>query len=313
MLGFTHLANAVHVAEESFDSMASATRAAPRAAEMRASILSVRAALAECEQIYRRKLGDVLPEPDRRADKLWLSISNQLSLVKTGNLAPADALNAIGELVRRARAVPLREILEHGSRVLPVLAQELGRVAPAVEAEERELWLTDAWAQALESSLVHAFQNAMAHGIEPVEERRRRSKPEQGKIALRFTSSARGTLLRVSDDGRGLNLSALRAKAGVAHEPDEQTAARIFEPGVSTAASVSKSAGRGVGMDAVRSSVRDLGGEVSIVFTGPERDGFRPFELVFELPTEATLAEPQRTSRPPSGLPSRATYPATST
>jgi two-component system chemotaxis sensor kinase CheA len=114
--------------------------------------------------------------------------------------------------------------------------------------------------------------------------------------------------LRIADDGRGLNLAALRSQAGVPDESDAESALRIFGAGVSTAERVTQISGRGVGLDAVRASVRELGGEVSVVLSGPAAGGLCPFELVFELPPEAVLGDAQRPSRPPSVPPGRSEY-----
>jgi hypothetical protein len=151
---------------------------------------------------------------------------------------------------------------------------------------------------------VQAFQNALYHGIETVDERRKQGKPAHGTIRLTAQRSGRKATLRLSDDGRGVNLQALRALAGTGSESDEQTAERSFDMGVSTASELSEVSGRGVGLAALRESVRGLGGDVRLVFTGPSIEGRRPFELVFELPPDAVLGErlepgPVRRSEPP--------------
>jgi chemotaxis protein histidine kinase CheA len=95
--------------------------------------------------------------------------------------------------------------------------------------------------------------------------------------------------IHLSDDGRGLPLEKLRSKTGNANGPDQDVAEAIFEFGVSTAEQVTQVSGRGVGMDAMRAFFRQHGGDVSIAFTGAAVQGYRPFELVFRLPTGAAL------------------------
>jgi chemotaxis protein histidine kinase CheA len=146
---------------------------------------------------------------------------------------------------------------------------------------------------------MHVFQNALDHGLETADQRLAQQKPARGTLRVRVQQGARGTALRIADDGRGLNLSALRARAGVSAEPDEQTAQRIFDAGISTAAHVTQVSGRGVGLDAVRALLRGLGGDVSIALGAALEPGFRAFELSLELPAPATLDEPARPSRPP--------------
>jgi predicted ATPase/GAF domain-containing protein/HPt (histidine-containing phosphotransfer) domain-containing protein len=309
LLGFSHLAGTVHLAESSFDSGASAPEGGGELARMQSGVEAVRSGIEEYEQVYQRKLGDVLREPERKSAEIWGAIAARVSDAETGSLGAAEALAAISELLRRGGAVSLRQLVKSAGRLLPVLAQELGKVAPRVELGDRaNIWLTQAWSEALKSSLIHVFQNAMDHGIEADDERARKQKPRQGQLHVRTSTSSRGTTLRIADDGRGLDLAALRGAAGEPDESEAESALRIFGAGVSTAERVTQISGRGVGLDAVRASVRELGGEVSVVLTGPADGGFCPFELVFELPPDAVLGDAQRPSRPPSVPPGRSEY-----
>jgi two-component system chemotaxis sensor kinase CheA len=303
LLGLSHFANVVHLAEESFDVR---QRQPITLVGQALAIDAVLDGISEYEQVYERKLGDVLPEPERKRDQLWSAIGARVNEAQSGSIGPREALLAIGELLRRGGARPLGQIVKSALRLLPALALELGKVAPLCEVEDRGIWLTEAWAQALEDSLVHIFQNAMDHGIENAEERALAQKPSQGKLTVRAATTTQGVTIRCFDDGRGLNLGVLRRAHGTPDETDEQTAVRVFGVGISTAERVGSVSGRGVGLDAVRAVMRELGGEVSISFTGPDVAGHRPFELLFELPAEALLADAKRPSRPPSTPPGRA-------
>jgi chemotaxis protein histidine kinase CheA len=96
--------------------------------------------------------------------------------------------------------------------------------------------------------------------------------------------------LHLRDDGRGLPIAELRTKIGRLDGPDDAVAEAIFDYGVSTAPQLSHTSGRGIGMDAVRGFLRERGGDVAIEFTGDARAGYRPFELVFRLPSDAMIA-----------------------
>jgi two-component system chemotaxis sensor kinase CheA len=93
--------------------------------------------------------------------------------------------------------------------------------------------------------------------------------------------------LRLSDDGRGLALAQLRARAAQPSLSDLELAEAAFTFGVSSATEVSTISGRGVGLDALRSELRQRGGDAFIEFTGGARDGYRPFQLVLRLPSTA--------------------------
>jgi len=113
-------------------------------------------------------------------------------------------------------------------------------------------------------------RNAIDHGIEAPEERRRAGKPEQGTVAMRATHRGGSVIIEVTDDGRGLDRERILAKArelGMAADEsmsEEEVWGIIFEAGFSTAKEVTDVSGRGVGMDVVRRNITSLGGNVFI-------------------------------------------------
>jgi len=94
----------------------------------------------------------------------------------------------------------------------------------------------------------------------------------------------------MADDGQELQLSALRERTRAAGATDEEVADSVFLFGLSTAATVSETSGRGVGMSAIRSFVSQHGGQARIAFTGEAFGGRRPFELIVELRGHAALS-----------------------
>jgi two-component system chemotaxis sensor kinase CheA len=121
--------------------------------------------------------------------------------------------------------------------------------------------------------LLHIIRNAIDHGVEDAEQRRRHAKPAVAAILLRASRDGDQVLIEVSDDGAGIDVARVRKAAkdrGVASEEDlkamadSQVIDLVFAPGFSTAARVTELSGRGVGMDAVRSAVERVGGRVSI-------------------------------------------------
>jgi chemosensory pili system protein ChpA (sensor histidine kinase/response regulator) len=117
----------------------------------------------------------------------------------------------------------------------------------------------------------HLLRNAIVHGIEPRGARVAGGKPETGELLVQVSQQGNEVVLQFSDDGAGLDLERIRAKAralGMAGADaaitDEQAAELIFAPGFSTADTLTELAGRGVGMDVVRSEAQSLGGRVAI-------------------------------------------------
>jgi two-component system, chemotaxis family, sensor kinase CheA len=181
----------------------------------------------------------------------------------------------VGELKRRAldlRTTPLLRIMEN----LPRLAREVAsRGGKRVEVELRgaELELDRSILDRLYDPLVHLVRNAVDHGLEPPELRRAAHKPEVGRLVIEATREKDSIHLCVRDDGAGIDLDAVRARAvagGLVHAdladdlPPEEILQLVFRPGLSTARRVSDISGRGVGMDAVRATVESLGGEVTL-------------------------------------------------
>lgn len=123
----------------------------------------------------------------------------------------------------------------------------------------------------LTDPLMHALRNAVDHGIEGSDERRAAGKPEHGSVNLRFARDGAFVSVEISDDGRGLDLERIRAKAiekgliTVADQlDDEQMARLILLPGFSTREQASQVSGRGIGMDVVASEVRALKGTLQL-------------------------------------------------
>jgi chemosensory pili system protein ChpA (sensor histidine kinase/response regulator) len=123
----------------------------------------------------------------------------------------------------------------------------------------------------LGAPLEHLLRNAVAHGLETTEDRVKSGKPEIGHIRLKVSMENDEITLIITDDGSGVNLAKVKQKAtekgflAAGQEVTEQALmAVIFEPGFSTADSISQIAGRGVGLDAVRSDIAALGGRIDV-------------------------------------------------
>jgi chemosensory pili system protein ChpA (sensor histidine kinase/response regulator) len=127
----------------------------------------------------------------------------------------------------------------------------------------------------------HLLRNAVVHGIEDNEKRRRAGKPETGVVELKLRREGAEVLIEVADDGAGLDLDAIRRKAqeqGLLKEgqsaSDEEAIDFILQPGFSTAGELTQAAGRGVGMDVVDTEVKKLGGSMRIESTAGQGTRF---------------------------------------
>ncbi len=170
----------------------------------------------------------------------------------------------------RTRMVPFERHVPRLTRLVRQAAQEAGKRAElAVEGASGELDR-----QVLEKMLPpfeHMLRNAVIHGIEDPVLRQAEGKPAMGRITIRLHREGAEMVIDVADDGRGLDVDAIRRKAYESDllrpdskVTDEEIMALILTPGFTTAGSVTQSAGRGVGMDVVANEVKKLGGSLRI-------------------------------------------------
>jgi chemosensory pili system protein ChpA (sensor histidine kinase/response regulator) len=180
-----------------------------------------------------------------------------------------------GELrgqITRARMVPVGRLFAPFVRMVREAARAAGKsVGLEVRGETVEMDTTIV--ELMADPLIHLVRNAIAHGIEPEETRRRQGKPPQGTLHLGAAHKGGSIYIEVADDGRGIDLEAVGEAARRGGFVTAETLARlgerdildlIFLPGLTTAASVTTAAGRGVGMDVVRTNVGRLGGEIEV-------------------------------------------------
>jgi chemosensory pili system protein ChpA (sensor histidine kinase/response regulator) len=166
----------------------------------------------------------------------------------------------------RTRMVPFQRHVQRLARIVRQAASDTAKRAELiVEGAAGELDR-----QVLERMLPpfeHMLRNAVVHGIESPDDRVRRNKPETGRIVLELHREGAEVMVRLSDDGGGMNLNAIRAKgAALGLVPagqvlsDEDAMQLVLEPGFSTAGTITQQAGRGVGMDVVATEIKRLGG-----------------------------------------------------
>ncbi|WP_428263629.1 hybrid sensor histidine kinase/response regulator [Haliangium sp.] len=218
------------------------------------------------------------------AERALAALSGELSRIDRvlGDItldmeSATDRLDAVSAALRdqvmKLRMVPVRGVFRKHHRTVRDLAAALGKeVRLVLEGEDTEL--DKVLVEALDEPLMHLVRNAVDHGVEPAAERRSAGKPGEGEIRLAAAYEGNQVVIRIGDDGRGLDPRALRARArerglvdaaAAAALDDREALELIFRPGFSTAKAVSEVSGRGVGMDVVRQTVvHELKGSIDI-------------------------------------------------
>ena len=174
------------------------------------------------------------------------------------------------EGLMRTRMLPFDSLVPRLRRVIRQAAAETGKQAQ-LKLDGAQGELDRNVLERMTAPLEHMLRNAIAHGLEAPEARRAAGKPEEGSIRVAVRREGSEVVLQISDDGTGLNRAAIRARgverglvAADAQLTDVELDQLIMQPGFSTAETVSRLAGRGVGMDVVASEVRQLGGTIDI-------------------------------------------------
>jgi two-component system, chemotaxis family, sensor kinase CheA len=184
----------------------------------------------------------------------------------------ARVLNDLQRSVMKIRMVPVDQLFRRFPRMVRDVARQCGReVELAVSGQDTDLdkGILDAIAE----PLTHLVRNAISHGIESPEERRKLGKPSQGMVRLNAYHQGNQVIVEVTDDGRGIDVAKIRSKAIELGLTTPEEASKIselealnfiFRPGFSTAEQVTEVSGRGVGMDVVQSVLHRLKASISV-------------------------------------------------
>lgn len=197
-----------------------------------------------------------------REEAALAAASQRLNLVTT----------ELQEEVMKTRLQPIGNVWAKFPRVVRDLAHELNkRVRLEMDGKETELDRTII--EAIKDPLTHLVRNAVDHGIEVPELRRAAGKPEEGLLSVHAYHEGGQVNIEIRDDGKGINVARVKAKAVEQGLLNADQAARlterealhlIFHPGLSTAEKVTNVSGRGVGMDVVKTNIEKIGGAVDV-------------------------------------------------
>jgi two-component system chemotaxis sensor kinase CheA len=307
LLGLGHVAAAAHCTEDALFRARDLGFAPP--AELAAA---VRAGLDLVRSLLDRGAGD---GADSAADLAAYDARVAAALAATappaGGPASAASLDAthggraavsafdpargvLGSAADEPRLVPLDTLFAGFSGAVHDLARALGKAA-RLETSGGELVAERRTLDHLAVAVLHLVRNAVDHGLEPPDLRARLGKPEVGTVRLAARRAGSAVELRVADDGRGVDRSAVRAAAVARGLVSPERAAAltdgdalrlVLEPGLTTRAAATVVSGRGVGLDAVRGAIEALGGSISIV-SEPGRGTTVTLRVPLDLPPAA--------------------------
>jgi two-component system chemotaxis sensor kinase CheA len=208
------------------------------------------------------RAGENLRQLEKDLERLSHDMSADRRLLK-------QAAEGLDDELRRVRMLPFADACQGLDRMARDLAQSGGKDVELV-VEGGDVELDRSVLEGLKDPLRHLVRNAVDHGAEPAEARRGAGKPPQARVTVTAVFRGDHVEVGVSDDGRGLDLDALRQQLRRRNLPepaDERELARaIFLPGLSTSRLITDVSGRGVGLDVVKSRVEALHGTVDVTF-----------------------------------------------
>ncbi len=277
------------------------------------SPVKVQAALAEQDHIRRMKqklrkddtasIRVASPKLDTLLNLVGELVTVQARLSRLASDRKDPQLISIAEEVERLtgdlrenamsiRMLPIGTTFNKLRRLVRDLARELGKEV-VLETEGAETELDKTVIEKLNDPLVHLIRNSVDHGIEPPDQREAAGKPRQGTIRLSALYSGANVIIKISDDGAGIDPDVVKAKAvekGII-QPDISLSEKeiyglLFAPGFSTAKEVTSVSGRGVGMDVVKTNIEGMRGSIEI-----ESERGKGTTVILRLPMTLAIIE----------------------
>jgi two-component system chemotaxis sensor kinase CheA len=269
-------------------------RATPQSRYAAATTNAVRVDLSRLDELMRL-VGELVVSRARLEDSIGRVVGQtdlDLSAVTEINATVEHQLRALREGITRIRLVPVGEVFERLRFAVRDVAREAGKSID-IEIVGQETEIDKLVVDRILEPLLHIVRNAASHGIERPHEREAAGKPSQGTVTLRARAAGDRIVVEVEDDGAGIDTAALmeRARSGGMLTPTDVVVGDglldlLCAPGLSTRDGADLTSGRGMGMDIAQTTIRGLGGELSVRTAAGEGTCFS-----MELPLTLMIAD----------------------
>lgn len=294
--GFDQVTQSVHEVENSYDQMRKDAEIEWQQDKLLQELAQVEKDIDRYRQVANKDLGHLFDDSTVQVD----SQSVEQLLKEAQGLPQLDEKSQhwVAQVCQLFEAnindgCTIDQVIDDVLGSVSSLAVELDKVPPKVVIEHNDIKLPNKIHSLLNNVFMHVMRNAVDHGLENAEQRKNAGKDEQGLITLVATLNNEQVHFSVKDDGRGLAIGHIYNKAiekGLFSSDDKRPAAEtianlVFDSGFSTASEVTEVSGRGVGMDAVKDFLEQVGGGIKITLDdGDESADFRPFTTCIWLP-----------------------------
>ncbi|MDR2020282.1 MAG: chemotaxis protein CheA [Treponema sp.] len=218
----------------------------------------------------RKEIGDEYSDIFSLFDGFETTLKSNVGKFRSTSQNLGRITGELQEGVMRIRMVPISQIFSRFPRLVRDLSKSLNKkINLVIEGEETEL--DKSVIEDLLDPIMHSVRNSIDHGVEAPEERKAAGKSEEGMVLLKAANEGNMIIIEIADDGKGIDVDAVKAKAverGILNPnkvlSDVEAFNLIFEPGFSTAKTITNISGRGVGLDVVRRSIEKLNGTVTV-------------------------------------------------
>jgi HPt (histidine-containing phosphotransfer) domain-containing protein len=297
---FVYVSNAAHEAEQEYDQLRKGLKKEWDPSLLIFHLEELEEALGIYQDVHDNVLGRGNEgEEGGSSDYIRTEISGVIEIVdKLMNNSDKERASNIENITNKLvglASVSLSDVLKSLIKSLDSLAYDLDKETPEVVLEDKGMIFHPSRVSATKDVFTHILRNSIDHGIEEIEERKEKGKPDKGEIKIRGYEKDGFNYMIVKDDGRGLNLAKIAEKAKEMSGGKDidslkpiELANFVFLSGISTAKVVTDVSGRGVGMDAVKAFLMEMGGNIEIKFqTEPEKGQIMvPFSWVIKIPND---------------------------
>lgn len=193
--------------------------------------------------------------------------------MKNANQAFSEISNMMQKSLYEVRKAPLERALSKLPSIARGIAKNTGKEIRLITSGG-DTEVDKSLLEKIEMILIHCVRNSSDHGIETTDDRKKAGKPPEGRISIDVSSDKSSLFMRISDDGRGVDVGAVKRKAvekgymsqdAAARLPDADALNILLRPGFSTAEQVTETSGRGVGLDVLQANVSGMGGSFRLV------------------------------------------------
>ncbi len=225
------------------------------------------------QQNSYKSLTNFFKNNNKNLQKLKLKINNLHRTIQEDDTKLNITVDNLSNMVKNIRILPFATVFHMFGRMIKDIAEESNKKID-FEVQGSETSADKKIIEEIKTPLIHIIRNSIDHGIETPEERRALNKPETGKIILSAKQSNNKVIIKIIDDGRGININKIKEKAiskgfltpeELSHMTDNQIMELIFTPGFSTGEVITNISGRGIGLDVVQSKISELNGKVKVL------------------------------------------------